>query len=474
MDPSIILCQVYNTFASNADLSARQQVLVHARSVLPVPFVPSIPSLHSGNDPELHGSIEVATTEEMPNFPPDPLLCDVSRYNALQIRKDRFLTVSEDIYREARNRANPFEMLGKSIFMDRASMKCANADALYHFTGSLPSFLDMRNPGAFTFGDVASGPGGFSEYVLWRRPDAIGFGMTLSSGDRNLDWRRDRLDETRMNYLYGDSGTGNLFTEWKAFVRDTRAVYPEGLDLVMGDGGFNVERIGIPKDTSGSDPQEILRKRAFNCRRQEYLCQHLLVAQFLVGIAATKVGGAFFCKIFDTVTSLNAQVLYVVSLCFEETTIIKPMSSRPANAERYIYCKSRRDGVEKYLALLDAMNEAYTENTVVTSLLEGGLRSIDSSFLLWLREQNLLSLSRQEKAVAEIETLLDGRSLSEDRPSYDLQKALILWNLPDNLYERPRELLPSFPKPRQERPRYAGNFGTGRGGRQGRYIPSRR
>jgi FtsJ-like methyltransferase len=36
------------------------------------------------------------------------------------------------------------------------------------------------------FVDLCGGPGGFSEYLLWRHPEATGFGMTLK-GDR--DWR---------------------------------------------------------------------------------------------------------------------------------------------------------------------------------------------------------------------------------------------------------------------------------------------
>lgn len=443
MDPSSVLCAIRDTFSPEAEINLQRY--------LPDPFIArTLPVLNE----------QIRVSSQVQNLDPDPRLCDVVRYQRLQQRKDRFLDVSEEQYRAARNAANPAEGLGKSIFMDRAAIKCANADAIYHFTGAIPDFINMRIPGPFTFADAAAGPGAFSEYVLWRRPEATGVGMTLTSGDPNLDWRWDRLDPNRMKFLYGDSGTGNLYTEWKAFVREALAMYPEGLDLVMGDGGFNVERYGL-NDTTELSPADLQKRRSFNFRRQEFLSQRLLICQFLVGMSLAKVGsGAFFCKIFDSVTWLTAQALYVLSQCFEEVIIFKPWSSRPANAERYLICRRRRANVQTYIDLLSAMNDAYTENEYVVSLL---VDIPDPKFIEWLRKQNDISIARQEAAVADIEAVLEGRPMTP-KPAYNLHKALIVWNLPDNI-PPPREHEP-LPDPRRGRPQTRGQSRGGRGRRQ--------
>lgn len=83
----------------------------------------------------------------------------------------------------------------------RAAMKAANMDAVFNylFTGEGENLLkknpiDLNEDGTmkkgvntdrskplFYFADVCAGPGGFSEYVLWRKGfyNAKGFGFTL-------------------------------------------------------------------------------------------------------------------------------------------------------------------------------------------------------------------------------------------------------------------------------------------------------
>lgn len=86
-------------------------------------------------------------------------------------------------------------------------MKMANLDRIYDWllTGENPNYVEAKNPTSvvvkderfrvaahegrntdrllplFYFADVCAGPGGFTEYVLWRKGyyNAKGFGMTL-------------------------------------------------------------------------------------------------------------------------------------------------------------------------------------------------------------------------------------------------------------------------------------------------------
>lgn len=448
MDPSIILCKVHDSFGTKP-LTPAEIMAILPRAYHPVTF------------PVLIGDIRVALEREVPNLPPDSRICDPQRYDALQKRKDKFATYPERVYMNARNEANPFERIGRSIFLDRAAIKIANSDAIYRLTSPgnlpIPTFLNMSptsSPGysPLLFADIASGPGAFTEYIQFRRPDAYGYGMTLTTGNENLDWRKDRIDVSRMKFLYGDDHTGNLYTQWKSFVRDVKIEQPNGVDLVTGDGGFDIENAEIIGEATLKSIEE---QKSFNFCRQEFLCERLLLTQILVGINLTKVGGIFFCKIFDTVTTLTAQLLYVLSLCFDEISILKPMSSRPANTERYLICKGRRGNIESYSTLLENMNDAYKPNTVVTSILDVKT-DIDAEFLIWLRDQNDLSLTRQEEAITAIESILEGKLPT--LPKYNLHRALILWNLPDT---PPSRFIG------RERREERGRGGRGRGGRGG-------
>ena len=68
---------------------------------------------------------------------------------------------------QARDRANPYEGVKKEFFLNRAAMKMANIDALFDFCFSQP--VGVGKDELLYFADVCAGPGGFTEYIAWRR-----------------------------------------------------------------------------------------------------------------------------------------------------------------------------------------------------------------------------------------------------------------------------------------------------------------
>lgn len=84
-----------------------------------------------------------------------------------------FDTLYDEDLRHARFRSNPYETIGSVIFLNRAAVKMANIDAVFDFMFTKPktpdgvSAIDKKE--ILYFADVCAGPGGFSEYVLYRR-----------------------------------------------------------------------------------------------------------------------------------------------------------------------------------------------------------------------------------------------------------------------------------------------------------------
>lgn len=73
------------------------------------------------------------------------------------------------------------------------------------------------------------------------------------------------------------------------------------------------------------------------------------------------------CKLFDLTTTFSIGLIYLMYASFEEVAIHKPLSSRPANPERYLICKykNRRqytDSIYKYLAKCHEMLWNYNKN----------------------------------------------------------------------------------------------------------------
>ncbi|MFH4984150.1 hypothetical protein AB6A40_010859 [Gnathostoma spinigerum] len=126
--------------------------------------------------------------------------CDETLLKDMLHAKSLFDELKDYELRKARARANPFETIGSVFFQNRAAVKAANIDRLTNWlmTDENPETMERKTPldpkqkrintdrprPLFYFADVCAGPGGFSEYVLWRKGfyNARGFGFTLKGG----------------------------------------------------------------------------------------------------------------------------------------------------------------------------------------------------------------------------------------------------------------------------------------------------
>ncbi|KAJ4444703.1 hypothetical protein ANN_06500 [Periplaneta americana] len=105
-------------------------------------------------------------------------------FSAMTVSMSVFDELEPDEMRRARTRSNPFETIRGAFFLNRAAMKMANMDKVFDFMFTRPkdeNDEEVLGPDDLLyFADVCAGPGGFSEYVLWRRSwKAKGFGFTL-------------------------------------------------------------------------------------------------------------------------------------------------------------------------------------------------------------------------------------------------------------------------------------------------------
>ena len=168
---------------------------------------------------------------------------------------------------------------------------------------------------------AAEGPGGFLEAIQDRTDhETPMLAMTLKSTERTVPgWRKSSAFLTRhprVLITYGSDNTGNLYSLANQAVFAAAAPLHLGskADLFTADGGFD-----FSADFNG----------------QENTVQRLLAAEALAGIQVLKPGGIMILKIFDTKNIGTLDLLWLISMCFERTGLIKPHTSRPANSERY-------------------------------------------------------------------------------------------------------------------------------------------
>ncbi|KAI2649558.1 Cap-specific mRNA (nucleoside-2'-O-)-methyltransferase 1 [Labeo rohita] len=258
-------------------------------------------------------------------------------------------TVFDDLegeeMRRARTRSNPYETIRGAFFLNRAAMKMANMDHVfdYMFTNPKDSHGKAqtrdRDGELLYFGDVCAGPGGFSEYVLWRR-----------------------------RWHAKDSTDGR------------------GLHFLMADGGFSVE--------GQENIQEILSKQLL-----------------LVGL------------------------IYLLYLCFERVSLFKPVTSRPANSERYVVCKSLKpgtDAVREYMFTINLkLNQFRHSDRDVTEVVPLDIIKGDTDFFQCMINSNESHCAVQIKALAKIHAYVRDTTLFEPRQADIRKECLKLWGIPD-------------------------------------------
>lgn len=174
---------------------------------------------------------------------------------------------------------------------------------------------------------LAEGPGGFVEALASfcqrrARPVRRMHGMTLLPGggrDQGVPgWRVGA--RSGLKVIGGADGTGDLCN-----VDNVRAcvaaVGAGSVTLVTADGGFDFS----------SD---------FN--HQESMCLPLVMAEACVALGVLAPGGAFVLKVFDVFEPRTVAVLQVLVASFARVRMVKPLSSRPANSEKYVVCTGFR------------------------------------------------------------------------------------------------------------------------------------
>ena len=157
---------------------------------------------------------------------------------------------------------------------------------------------------------LCEAPGGFIECIsdIRRKKNLRTKFISISKPDQFIKYDR-YLEET--NLLYEDI-TENLNEN----VNKILLRFPQKLDLITADGGFDV--------------------KLFN--GQEILSTKLLLCEIYIALQTQKIGGMFIIKFFDMFTH-NSIVLYLI-LCtvYDFVRIIKPKTSRNCNSERYLSC----------------------------------------------------------------------------------------------------------------------------------------
>lgn len=267
-------------------------------------------------------------------------------------------------------------------------------------------------PSVATTFHLAEGPGGFIEAIADMRKDGSGeynskdkyYGMTLSDDtDMSIPgWRKTaEFIKKCPNFIIekGKDGRGDLMNVEN--LKYCHQKYMNSVDLITGDGGFDF---------------------SIDFNSQEIASSKLLFCQIAFAVAMQKKGGTFIIKFFDTFTQFSIELIYLLTILYENVYFMKPCSSRQANSEKYIVCKKFRltDSTELINKFIITFPQLKKDN-YITRILDIPLPYILS---IKIEECNAICGQQQIESIANTLNLIDNNKYDklENLKKHNVQK----------------------------------------------------
>ena len=207
---------------------------------------------------------------------------------------------------------------------------------------------------------LAEGPGGFAEAFIKFRQDYFAdvaeddeyYGMTLKSYNKNIpDWK---YKHPQLQISYGRDGTGSLYVNTNIDALE-ESLKPNSIDLITADGGF---------DFSAD----------FN--NQEEMALHLFICEIYASLRVQRSEGTLIIKVYDIFTPSTIKIINLLNSCYKRLIMFKPLTSRPANSEKYLICKGFHGG-EHCLRVFQELSKLSWDSVGYTQDLAELLKDVD-------------------------------------------------------------------------------------------------
>jgi len=169
---------------------------------------------------------------------------------------------------------------------------------------------------------LAEGPGGFAEALIKYRGDSRGdsdayYGISLKATNKNIpEWKY----QDKISICYGSDNTGDLY---KKHNLDYLNKNLPKMHFITADGGFDF---------------------SYDFNAQEESSIHLILCEIYAALTMQLDGGCFILKIYDIFHEYTIKLITLLKYFYKDIYIVKPLTSRPANSEKYLICIGFRMG----------------------------------------------------------------------------------------------------------------------------------
>lgn len=262
----------------------------------------------------------------------------------------------------------PVKNISGIKFVTPMGLILANIDAVFNITRSLASYLEPVDLTMLRYACILeeNNGGGEVQYLQYRRPNSIGWGLT---GDKGT-WSKSAINLERFNIKFGKSLDNKA--KYKELIDDVLHRSPEGLDFVFVDTQDRIFGLGI-------------------------------------AIEVLAVTGNLVAR----VDLEHPEYIYLASKNFERVTLFKPVLSGNLG-DAYLICEKRIEHID------NGFNELILKPETPVK--------ISKNFKIWFDEFAEGFLSEQLEVWKTLEQALNGGVL--EVPLYDLHQSIIVMKIP--------------------------------------------
>lgn len=337
--------------------------------------------LNTSNIKNIDLNFNIMLCKKLPKF-----IVDNDSAKSLLTTKNKINKYRRTFYKFIRL-TNPYELVDAN--KSRHSVLNINVlnRAYFKMWEILTHFGDNLSDNPITYVALAEGPGGFIQSVTNKRNtiDSV-YAITLPN-HHDMNFSRKVISDQNIDITYGD------ITDTSCIIDFVNKV-PQKAELITADGGM-----GIPDKLQNY--QEVCHLRLFFC-------------EILMALALQKVGGMFIIKMYDLFTLSSLQLLYILSLHYKYVHITKPITSRPANSEKYIVCldfKGIKDTTLKKMYKSVEVIQKEANGYFIHSLIDN---SVPQDIVNFVTKYHYVAISRQIRHINRTLYLADKFNVSDD------------------------------------------------------------
>ena len=267
---------------------------------------------------------------------------NINEYKNLVSYKDKIDNIdNHKLWDKAKKLSNDYELIhlpNKKIRTESIASYEPLSRSYFKLWEIIKDFklLDNNDNKKLTMVGIAEGPGGFIEAFINYREKYFNieddvFAITLKSMNKDIPgWKKasDFLNKhPNITISYGKDGTGNIYNIEN--IKNFRElVGKNSSDFITADGGFDF---------------------SIDFNKQEQLSYRLIFCEIVTALSVQRKGGVFICKVFDLYTFITISFIALLQSLYDTVYITKPLTSRPANSEKYIIAQGFRGIEEDYL-----------------------------------------------------------------------------------------------------------------------------